>query len=284
MPNMDGFIDLHTHSNYSDGTDSPGTIVRKARDSGLRAVGLTDHDTAAGLDEFVECGKEYGIETVCGIELSTQMGDAEVHVLGYYLDCKNDAMKNYMIEQEMSRQEKNSKTFARLHDIGFDITFDDFHESKGVVTRGSIAGVMLKKGFVGSIQEAFEVYIGEGMPAFVDRKRISIEKALEVIIDCGGIPVMAHPYLLEISDSLFESELGRLVAAGLRGIEILYPGTYPGERVLFYRQLAEKYSMLVTGGSDYHGENKTEQLGCVFDNERVPYKLLDALKQQACIS
>ena len=281
MPVMERYIDLHTHSNYSDGTDSPEELICKARDSGLCAVVLTDHDTVAGLDEIAQYGREYGIETVNGIELSSQMRDVEVHILGYCIEYKKGAMDNYLKRQEESRREKTGMILAKLRDLGFDISEEDFSGSQGIITRGSIAGVMHKKGFVRYKKEAFEKYIGEGRPAFADRDRIGVREAVELILTCGGIPVIAHPYLYSIDDQDFEYEVGRLVSIGLRGIEVLYPEGHDDRREAFYRYLAEKHSLLITGGSDYHGDNKTVKLGYAFNDERIPYELLEALMLSA---
>ena len=275
---MERYIDLHTHSNYSDGTDNPEALVRKAKEAGLHAVALTDHDTVAGVDDFVRFGREFGIETIKGIEISTQMGDVEVHVLGYNIEPDSGAIKRFMIHEEESRREKNRKMLVRLREIGFDIWEEDFSESKGIVTRGSIAGVMFQKGFVSSKREAFDKFIGEGRPAFVDRERLAVRDAVELIKICGGAPVIAHPYLYKIDDNVFEAEIRRLADIGLRGVEVLYQEGHTVERELFYRALANKYSLSVTGGSDYHGDNKTVKLGFAFNDERIPYSLLDGLR------
>ena len=275
---MKRYIDLHTHSNYSDGTDSPGQLIIKAKEAGLCAIALTDHDAVAGLNELTESGLEHGVETVCGIEISSQMLDIEAHLLGYFISWNNRAMDDYLTLQKASREEKISRTLIKLREIGFDISYEDFHESKGIITRGSIAGVMHKKGFIGYKNEAFEKYIGEGRPAFVDRERVSVTEALELVLECGGIPVLAHPYLYDIDDAVFEAELARLVSAGLKGIEVMYSSKVTGSRELYYRSLAAKYSLLITGGSDYHGDNKTVTLGSVYDNAKVPYELLEKLR------
>ena len=278
------YIDLHTHSYYSDGTDSPEKLVGNAKGAGLDAIALTDHDSVSGLREFAGYGNAYGIETVDGIEISSQMGDIEAHMLGYFIDSNANSMKNYLIGQEASRSEKTAKTLRKLQDMGFSISKEDFTESKGIITRGSIAGVMHRKGFVGYKKEAFEKYIGEGRPAFFDRERISAAEAVRLILDCNGIPVIAHPYLYEIDDGEFESELRKLTSAGLRGIEVLYPERYSKEREMFYRDLAGKYSLLITGGSDYHGDNKKVALGRASNNERIPYSLLETLRAARCCS
>ena len=273
------YIDLHTHSYYSDGTDSPAGLVSKAKAAGLHAAALTDHDAVAGLDEFTDSGREQGLETVPGIEISSQMNDIEAHLLGYYIDHNSDSLRSYIIQQEASRSDKINKTLVKLRELGFDITEEDFFESRGVVTRGNIAAVMYQKGFTGYKKEAFEKYIGEGRPAFVDRKRIGAAEAVKLILDCGGIPVLAHPYLYEMDDSEFETEIKNLVSAGLKGIEALYPEKHTNERELFYRYIADKYSLLITGGSDYHGDNKTVILGRAFDDERIPYELLAGIQE-----
>ena len=274
---MERYIDLHTHSNYSDGTDSPEMLVRNAKAAGLCAVALTDHDTVAGLDEFTLFGRECGVEAIHGIEISTQMLDIEVHILGYYINKESELIKAFSEQQAKSRNEKNNRILARLREMGMSITEDDFGGSKGIITRGSIAGVMFDKGFVSSKREAFDKYIGKGKPAYADRVRIGVREAVELILECGGIPVMAHPYLYKLGDSEFEREIRGLAGAGLRGIELLYPDGYRRARELFFRQLAERFSLLVTGGSDYHGDNKTVKLGRVFNEERIPYNVLETL-------
>ena len=276
---MDKYIDLHTHSNYSDGTDSPEELVRKAKSAGLSAVALTDHDNTAGLDEFAAQGRARGVETVAGIEISTQMGGVEAHFLGFFIDHNSEPMKAFLVGQERSRREKMAKTLARLREIGFDITENDFSGSKGIVTRGSIAGVMHEKGFVRYKKEAFEKYIGEGRPAFVDRERVGAGEAVELILRCGGVPALAHPYLYDMGDVELESWIRRLADLGLKGIEALYPEGHTREKESFYRYLAGKYGLLITGGSDYHGNNKTVALGFAANNERIPYPLLEDIRR-----
>ena len=273
------YIDLHTHSVYSDGTDTPGELVRKAKEAGLCAVALTDHDSFAGLGEFRVSGGKYGVETVDGIEISTQMGEVEAHVLGYCLDFQNPLMDAFLASQEESRREKNAKTLLRLRELGFDITESDFSDSKGTITRGSIAGVMHKKGYIGVRQEAFDKYLGEGRPAFIDRVRIEAGDAVMLILGCGGIPVLAHPYLYAIDDDTLAAEVKRLATLGLRGIEALYPEGHTEGREALCRFLAERYGLLITGGSDYHGDNKTVALGYAFDGGRIPYEILRRIKQ-----
>ena len=275
---MDMYVDLHTHSNHSDGTDSPAEVISKAKHAGLSAVALTDHDTTSGLDEFIKSGLLHGIETVPGIEICTKMLDIEVHLLGYFIDHENEIMKSFLVKQTVSRLDKNRKTFERLQALGFDVDLTDFTESRGIITRGSIAAVMCRKGFAENREEVFAKYLGEGKPAFVDRERVPVEEAVRLILACGGIPVMAHPYMYDVDDGDFEREIAVLANAGLCGIEVLYPKQYSAERETFFRGLAAKNSLLITGGSDYHGGNKPARLGLVQNNEHVPYELLAAIK------
>ncbi len=276
---MERFIDLHTHSTASDGSMSPVELIRHAKASGLAAVALTDHDTVDGIPQAIEEGRSLGIEVVAGVEISVDYSP-EMHMLGYFF---SDAYRNVepLLERlRKSREERNPKIVEKLKGLGFDISLDDVkNESKGkVVARPHIASVLLKKGYVRSIQEAFEKYISSGKPAYADRDKLTPEEGIKGILKAGGIPVMAHPIYLGLTLDKLDKLVGELADKGLKGIEAYYVDNskdYTGNLL----RIAIKHNILPTGGSDFHGSFKPDiAIGKGRGNLLVPYELLDRMK------
>lgn len=257
-------IDLHVHSCRSDGTLTPTELVDYAMEKGLKAFALTDHDTVDGLEEAISYaqklaaqGKENVPEVIPGIELSTDLEGRDVHIVGLYIDYKSPAFVAYIKEFVESRDNRNRKMCDKMQEFGIDITYDALIEEFGdaVITRAHYAKWLLEHGYVKSKSEAFDRYIGDHAPCFISREKVTPEKAIELILSCDGIPVFAHPILCRFSDSRLEDLVAHYKEAGLMGIEAVYSTYVPAEERQI-RALADKYHLLLSGGSDFHGTNK----------------------------
>ncbi|MBE5947445.1 MAG: PHP domain-containing protein [Lachnospiraceae bacterium] len=275
-------VDLHVHSNESDGTVAPADLVKEAKMIGLSAFALTDHDTTAGLDEAIACGKTEGVEVVPGIELSTSHLGKDIHVLGYYIDYYNEEFQERLKEFRDSRDMRNEEMFKRLRECGFEkITTEALLEAfdNPVITRAHVAKFMLDCGYVKSREEVFQRYIGDNCPCYVERKKISPSQAVKLILEFGGIPVMAHPLLYKFGAETLDALVASLKADGLMGMEVIY-STYNSREQRKLKDLAKKYDLVVTGGSDYHGTNKKDiKLGVGMGNLFVPVDCLDNIKK-----
>lgn len=274
-------VDLHVHSNESDGTVTPEELVREAKKTGLSAFALTDHDTTAGLDRAIACGEEEGVEVVPGIEFSTAYWGRDIHVLGYYMDYHNESFQKQLIEFRNSRNVRNEEMFRRLRGFGFEkITEDALLEAfdNAVITRAHIAKFMVDCGYVKSREEAFQRYIGDNCPCYVERERISPGKAVKLIIEFGGVPVLAHPLLYKLGTEMLDALVVSLKEDGLKGIEAIY-SNYNWREQRRLKLLAKKHELIFTGGSDYHGTNKKNiKLGVGRGNLFVPVHCLLDIK------
>ncbi|HOM02771.1 MAG TPA: PHP domain-containing protein [Acetivibrio sp.] len=281
---MDRFIDMHTHSVASDGSMRPSELVRHAKESGLSAVALTDHDTVDGIKEALEEGERLGFEVVPGVEISLDF-DTEMHMLGYFFGESYLNIEPVLKRLRENREKRNPKIVENLSRMGFDITIDEvIAEAQGrVVARPHIASVMVKKGYVKSVAEAFEKYLANGKPAYVKRETFTPEEGIKAIRDAGGIPVLAHPIYLGLSIEGLDGLLTRLVTAGLKGIEAYYVDNTADDTGNLLR-LAIKHNIVPTGGSDFHGRFKPDiSIGKGRGNLRVPYEVLERLKSVASV-
>ncbi|OIQ08865.1 DNA polymerase III PolC-type [Moorella thermoacetica] len=243
--------DLHTHTTASDGQLRPAKMVRLARERGLTALGITDHDTVSGLAEALAAGREVGLKVIPGIELSTEWEGREIHLLGYGLDWEQGELMAFLETMRQARQRRNLKIVARLRDLGYNLTMADVaREAKGETTgRPHIAAALVQKGYLPSIDAAFKTLLDRGRPAYVPRAKIPPSTAVKVILEAGGVPVLAHPGLSQADDIIPE-----LVNSGLQGLEVYYPHHDPVTRER-YLKLASRYDLVVTGGSDFHGRS-----------------------------
>ena len=241
--------DLHIHSNFSDGLLSPEEIVKKARDAGLTVISITDHDIVDGIDPAIAEGEIQGVKVIPGIEFTTDLPDTEIHILGYYIDHKAQWLKELLSRIREDRTNRIYKIVDKLNKIGVDISADDVLKlaEKGSAGRPHVARVLLEKGFVKSIQEAFNRYLDSKAPAYVPHFRLTPAQAIETIKKAGGIPVFAHPAVSNKGEMIPE-----LMMKGLAGIEVFY-SKHSNAQVNHYRALALKYGLLMTGGSDFHG-------------------------------
>ncbi|MCR4436204.1 MAG: PHP domain-containing protein [Clostridiales bacterium] len=276
---MDGIIDLHTHTTASDGSMNPGALVRHARAKGLAAIAVTDHDTVDGIEEALEEGEKLGIEVVPGLEISVDY-KPEMHILGYFFNNTYKNIRGTLNRLKRSREVRNPKIIGKLNELGFCISLDEVKaEAKGeIVGRPHIAKVLMDKGYVKSIEEAFDKYLSSGKPAYFKKEKLTPEEGIRKIIEAGGIPALAHPIYLNLSLSQLDDLLGRLKQAGLKGIEAYYVDNTKDETGNFLR-LAMKHELLATGGSDFHGSFKPDiEIGVGRGNLQIHYEVLEKLK------
>lgn len=281
-----GIIDLHVHSSCSDGTLSPKELVNYAIEKKLSAFALTDHDTVDGLDEAIQyaaglSSEQGNIEVIPGIELSTEYQGADIHVVGLYIDYRSEVFRNKLEEFVDSRTARNRKMCSLLTQAGVPITYEELQAAypDAVITRAHYAGYMLEKGYVKSRQEAFDRYVGDHAPCYIPREKITPAQAVQLILEAGGAPVLAHPILYHMSDDRLDTLVCELKEAGLMGIEAIY-STYTSADERSIRSLAAKYNLFISGGSDFHGANKPGlDLGTGYGKLYVPENLLVEIKK-----
>jgi predicted metal-dependent phosphoesterase TrpH len=267
-------LDLHLHTTCSDGQLTPEELVRLASDRGLDAIAITDHDTVDGIDPaLIAATFHNNLEIVPGIEINTFFGKQEVHVLGYYIDYNNSEFETILKKLQGQREERSRKIVEKLVDLGLYLDLEDvLSKVKGSsIGRPHIAEALVEKGYVGSAVEAFEKYLNCGKPAYVPREKMSPFEAIDIIKGFGGIPVLAHPGLLEEP-----SIIGALIERGLMGIEAYHIKHTP-EQTEHYRKFAIEKDLIITGGSDSHDASN---VGAV----EVPGDALEALKKAKSIS
>lgn len=274
-------IDLHVHSKYSDGTDTPAEIVAKALSLNMSAMALTDHDTVDGLREAYLAAKDTPLEIIPGIELSTDFCGKDMHILGYYINPYNPDFASYLEEFKASRDKRNRAMCEKLTALGMPVTIEELQSKypNAVLTRMHFAKYMADHKYVTCTAEAFKSYIGDNCPAYVPREKISPYDGVKLILKAGGVPVMAHPILYKLPDETLDKLVSDLKDAGLKGIETVYSTYAPcDERQI--RTLAAKYNLITTGGSDYHGIHKPDiDLGIGRGSLFVPSDYAEELKK-----
>lgn len=278
-------IDLHIHSTASDGTYSPKEIIALAERLNLAVIAITDHDTIDGSKEAILAGTPSGLKLLTGVEISAApptsfFCSGSFHILGYSFRLDDPLLKQSLSKLQLARENRNPGIIALLNNLGINISIQEVIElaGDGQAGRPHIARIMLEKRFVESIDEAFNKYLGKGKPAYVDKYRIECSKVIEIIIGAGGIPVLAHPALIELGNgSRFEKLIVKLKEMGLRGIEAYYP-EHSKEQISYYMELAKKYELLITGGTDFHGSLKPDiNMGFGRGDFHVPYHLYENL-------
>ena len=267
-------IDLHLHTYFSDGSFSPEELIDTAKKEGLSAVSITDHDTVEGLIQAVPYAQKQGIELVPGVELIAFLGKTEVHMLGYFIDCNSQVLKAYLAKISDLREQRVCRICEKLSSLyGIDIQPQEVLEysKRGTAGQLHVAKTLVKKGVVSSVWGAFRKYMGEkklGPALLMD---ISVEDAISIIRASGGIPVLAHPFLLNRDEVI-----PRFVEMGLEGLEVYYSKA-PDAAVDYYKKLADKYGLVSTGGSDCHGRNRGK---IMIGTTRLPYGILEDLKKK----
>lgn len=273
-------IDLHVHSDKSDGTYTPAALVDYALQKGLSAFALTDHDTIAGLGEAISHAKNLPVEVVPGIEFSTEYEKQDVHIVALYIRYETTAFQNRLQAFVDSRIRRNVKMCRNLQAAGIDITFEKLQDKYpgAVITRAHYAAYLLERGYVKSRAEAFDRYVGDHCKYYVPREKITPVQAVSFTLQSGGVPILAHPPLYHMGKDRLDTLVKTLAKNGLMGIEALY-SSYTGqdERDMF--RLAKKYGLLCSGGSDFHGENKPGlDLGTGYGKLFVPDEFLDKIR------
>ncbi|MFX1273076.1 MAG: PHP domain-containing protein [Promethearchaeota archaeon] len=272
--------DLHTHSSISDGTDSPTDLVRLADEMKLGGIALTDHDTIMGLREFMEARATPDLQRVPGLELSADYQNQEVHILGYFIPLESKTLDAKLGDLRNRRRYKFSKMIDKLHNLGIELEHDEVETAlQGVESPGRphLAALLVKKGIVVSIDEAFDLYLGEGKPAFVEKKRMHVFKAIDLIRSVRAVPVVAHPLTVEVPD--LGEFLRDLEKSGILGVEVDYD--YHSARTDVnleeLRKITRELGFIETGGSDYHGDSWMGALGSV----TVPVRTIEILRNAA---
>ncbi|WP_300718232.1 PHP domain-containing protein [uncultured Desulfovibrio sp.] len=275
------FIDLHTHSQASDGTDSPAQLVRNAHEKGLAAVAMTDHDTVSGLDEGEATARELGLEFVRGCELSTSTELGEMHVLGLWLPRQLDPLLEKLVYLRGKRSERNVRIVEKLQGLGVEITLDEvLRLARGEsVGRPHIAAVLVRKGYVHDVSEAFREYLGYYGRAYLPKEVLRPEEAVSVLSSLGATVCLAHPLLQKLPEGWLEAFIERLLPCGLTAIEA-YHSEHTQADSRRCLELARHYGLTISGGSDYHGTNKPRiRLGTGYGSLRVPYSVLEGLRE-----
>ncbi|HNQ77876.1 MAG TPA: PHP domain-containing protein [Acidobacteriota bacterium] len=250
-------IDLHTHSTASDGSLSPSELVDHALSKGITRLALTDHDTMDGLEEAMGRAAQRELGFIPGVEISAEFREKTMHILGFGIDPGNGFLNEKLKILRLSRSDRNPKIIERLNGNGFALTMEEVSAVSGgkVIGRPHMARVLFEKGYVSSVQEAFDLYLAKGKPCYVDKFRFEPSEAVSVIIRSGGMPVLAHPLSLGMGFDELESVVADLRGDGLEGMECFYRNhTEEDERALL--AIAGKLGLVVTGGSDFHGANR----------------------------
>ena len=280
MTQQQGRIDLHTHSNVSDGAMTPAEVVRHAKEKGLAAIALTDHDSMDGVPEAMAVGRAMGVEVVPGIEFSVQ-SDTETHILGYYVDYEHPGIREMIGRQLAMRDERMEETEQLLQGLGFDVTLEEARALApgGIVGRAHFARVMVNKGLIGSVKEAFDRYLGTGRPAFSGRQALTAREAIHLIRDAGGLSFVAHPQKIELPDAELVVFLRELKAEGLCGLEGYY-SEYTPEMTEKFQRMARELGLEISGGTDFHGSMKPHiEIGSGMGNLCIPYTVLARIKE-----
>jgi len=269
---MGAYVDLHTHTTYSDGILTPEELLQKATGVGLAAISITDHDSIDGCIEAREFSKEYSVEIIDGIEFSCYEDGKEVHECEYNFDIYNPELQSYLADFREKRYIRAKLIVEKLHLLDIPIEFSDIETKAGKapIARPHIASVLNDMGVVSELKEAFWQFLAEGKPAYEPKADFTVAQALKVINRAGGVAVLAHPARYFTQD-----ELSKIIKTGIDGIEVLHP-SHDKEMINFYRKTASQYWLLATGGSDYHGNREYDDEN--FGKYIMPYTVVDSIK------
>jgi 3',5'-nucleoside bisphosphate phosphatase len=280
-------VDLHSHSTASDGTEKPEALVRKALEIGLTTLALTDHDTQVGVNDAMEAASGTGLELIPGTELSLEYDDGGMHLVVLWLEPGAGPLQDRLAQLRLGRDQRNAAIAEKLTELGMAVTIEEIEEEAGggTVGRPHIAAVMVRKGHVATQEEAFESWLTSGRPGYVSRPRLTPEEAIALARESGAVPVLAHPHTLAINRAAdMEDLLHRLTRAGLVGLEAVYGGYRRHERE-GYSDLARRFGLVPSGGSDYHGAYKPGlELGTGYGDLSVPDAVVDGLRAHAVVA
>ena len=274
------YIDLHVHSSASDGSFSPKEVVDLARKAGLRYFALTDHDTVDGVETAINYANQFeDIDVIPGTELSCYYQNREIHIVGLFVNHKDEAFLSELKKLEQARLERNIKMVQNFVNAGIPLTIEELQHGnpKSVITRAHFARVLVEKGICKNKNEAFDQYLGIGCPFYLPKPQVTPKHVLHMITAAGGVAILAHPYSYQFSRSQVETLLDMLIPLGLSGMECYY-STYDDGQTQELRSMALKKNLLVSGGSDFHGVVKPDiSIGVGRGNLRIPEKLLTAI-------
>ena len=267
------FVDLHLHTNFSDSTLSPSELVSLSVKNGLSAIAVTDHDCIEGIEPVKDEAGKFDLEIIPGIELTAEIDHKEVHILGYFIDYKNKVLAEKLVQIKVIREKRIYDMVDKLKEQGIDnIEAEEVLSLSGMGTvgRAHLAVILKNKGWVSTFSEAFRRYIGDKSSAYVGKFKMTPSEAIKTILDAGGVPVLAHPNVPGEDNLIVE-----FVKSGLMGLEVYYPG-YSEVTRQHYMDIAEKFGLLLTGGSDCHGDVKEN---ITVGDVKVPYEIVEKLKQ-----
>lgn len=275
-------IDLHTHSFFSDGTDSPEELLCKARAQGVRTLALTDHDTTAGWPRLLAAAGGFGVDPVPGVELSAGDGDKGVpmHLLGYFFDPENDSFQRVLGQIREGRERRNRQILSNLNRLGYELTEEDVRSQAGdeLIGRPHFAAALIEKGHFTHRGSVFQQLLGRGKAAYAERARLDAETCIDSIVQAGGVAVLAHPAQMKLSPRALRRLVKRLKQKGLGGLEVWYPGHHPHQVALFKR-ICVDFDLVATGGTDYHGNLTPDILpGIGYGGLNVPDDTVDLLR------
>ena len=278
------FIDLHTHSTASDGSLTPAEVIQYAKTKDLAAIALTDHDCVDGIETALAEGQRHGIEVIPVLEISAEFDRGTMHILGFFVDWKKAFLRTRLEALQEARRQRNPKITQKLQERGLSITYEEVVAASGggQVGRPHFAKVLVQKGYVASMEEAFEKYLKKGAPGYVEKFRYSPGEAIEMIHQASGVAVLAHPFTLGLkSNEMEENLMADLTQTGLDGVEVYYSTNTPQDTT-HYLKLCETFGLLPTGGSDFHGAHKPGiALGVAKGDLQVSYVILSALRRRS---
>ena len=277
VPSID-FIDLHVHTNASDGTFSPEKIVQLALELKLKAIAITDHDTVKSISRALEAAKNQPIEVIPGIEISTEYNSESIHILGLYINYNNLELLTLTNEILNAREIRAIKIIEKINELGKGpvINLEEVVEiANGLIGRPHLAQILVKKGYVQNINDAFNYYLKRGAPCYVPRFKLTPREAVKFLVKIKALPILAHPgYISEKID--LENILDELTENGLKGLEIYYPN-HTKKQIKHFKKLAKKHNLFQTGGSDFHGDLKD---GPLLGSLKIPFKLLKKIRKE----
>jgi len=266
-------IDLHSHTTYSDGFNSPQELIDKAKERGIQVLSITDHDNLAAIAEASEYGRKVGVEIIPGVEISSDIMDREIHILGYFVEPGNPEFERYLEFFRAERLKRADRIVAKLNALGISLKLDDVLKfaRNSAVGRPHIAQALVEGGFTNSYYEAFNKYIGNGCVAYEKKVHVSPRSAFKIISDSGGLSFIAHPGVMP------EHILKESIEAGVDGIEVIHP-SHSQQLVKFYRGIVNEYFLLESGGSDYHGGKREDDKN--FGKYYVTPSVVEAMRQR----
>ncbi len=269
------------HTTHSDGTLTPEQLVARAKSRRVDCIALTDHDTVSGVREAKDAGAKLGVEVIAGVEISVIFPPGTMHILGYFINTANQELLSGLKLVQDARSKRNPQIIEKLGKLGVKITLDEVAAESGgdQIGRPHFARVLVKKGYAQDSQDAFNRFLAKGAPAYVDKRNITSETAIRMIHAAGGVASLAHPKQLKLKgEKEFETEISKLVDQGLDGMEV-FSSCQSREEASYYKKVADRFSLITTGGSDFHGDNRPNvDLGWMGEGACLYYDTIDRLR------